>query len=89
MTKPAALSIDEAVALLEEFGPNCLLGICCPPERQREALARMLNIAMGTGSTADGKAAAACILDHFDLAPKGTITPLLRKASELALNGTP
>jgi len=44
----------------------CILGVCCPPgsPAQREALAKALE---GVESPAD------YMLEHFDLAPKGTL----------------
>lgn len=100
------MNLDEAIAKLEEFGPNCLLGICCPPGHQRALLAEAIAKRIGSrldefekggergapDRTREGLAgvlAADFILDHFDLAPKDSLTPLLRKAGELALNGKP
>lgn len=45
--------------------PCCILGVCCPPKKQREALARMIEEA---GSPA---AAAEAILAIADLVPLG------------------
>lgn len=88
------MTLDEAVAKLEEFGPNCALGICCPPGQQREVLARAIQSAARDGiggkiGPAAAGSVAAWILDHFDLAPKDSITPLLRKAGELAREQSP
>lgn len=81
------MTLDEAIALLKEFGPNCLLGICCPPEDQRVVLMKALVEGCGLEDGAADKASQ-WILDHFDLAPKDQFTPLLRKAGELAVAGT-
>ena len=62
----------------------CILGVCCPPgsAEQMDALAKELTKGAGTDH-AQSKAVAALILEHFDLAPKGTVTPLLRAAHAL------
>lgn len=63
----------------------CALGICCPPASVERitALAKIL-----TDNTDANKFtpmdAAACLLEHFDLAPKGTLEDLLRQISKLA-----
>lgn len=86
-------NINNALELIVNFGPNCMLGICCPPKRQAEVLAAAINQDLGWDSDARfaaekaaGTSVASWILNHFDLAPKDSITPLLRKAGELARN---
>lgn len=84
--------VNKSVELIQEFGPNCLLGICCPPAQQTEVLATAIANSFGWSAerteqkTGNAYAVAEWLLARFDLAPKGTITPLLRKAGELALN---
>ena len=61
---------------------NCLLSICCPPERQAEVFAKLL-VERGV----DAAAAASCatiVLGSFDLAPKGTMQPLIQEVARLA-----
>lgn len=87
------ISTRPSTAVAEEptipFGPNCLLGICCPPPRQLEQLASLLASELGWSAHKDDKstgnayAAAECVLKHFDLAPHGT-TALFRKVAEIA-----
>lgn len=74
-------------------GRNCLLAICCPPMAQRAALAEEFEQYIGAniGSeelTAElaGKLCATYLLSEFDLAPKDTVTPLLRLAVEIRDN---
>jgi hypothetical protein len=47
----------------------CLLGICCPPPKQEEALAAKLHEWAKVGGS---PAAARSLLAEYDLAPKGT-----------------
>lgn len=65
----------------------CALGICCPPASQRrvEALAKILNdTASMDGGKLDPMDAAACVLEHFDLATKGTLQPLIDDVAKMA-----
>lgn len=82
------MNLNEAIALIEPFGPNCLLGVCCPPKAQRDLLALALATTEKQGGAGmlseEADLAAGWILGHFDLAPKDSVTPLLRKAGELA-----
>ena len=63
----------------------CALGICCPPAsaEQIAGLAKIL-----TDNAARGKftaeSAATVILEHFDLAPKGMLQPLLVEAVRMS-----
>jgi len=83
-TKPPATSL----------GPNCLLGICCPPAQQVVRLAEALELAVSEMAGGDelrrtGPVAAICqhqaewLLSRFDVAPKGT-TDLFRKVVEIS-----
>jgi hypothetical protein len=79
-----SVSLDEAVALIDEFGPNCLLGICCPPASQRDVLAAAIAKTFARDvEPANAKLIAHWLLDHFDLVPKDSITPLLQLAGKL------
>ena len=75
-----SVTLDEAVALINELGPNCALGVCCPPHAQQAILVNALS------RCHDDDSKAAWILEHFDLAPKDSVTPLLRLAGRLARN---
>ncbi len=66
----------------------CILGICCPPDAARAKLAEQLGRSMaatrgtvvspsGGVPTAYAEAAADYVLSNFDLAPKGTLQPLV------------
>jgi hypothetical protein len=61
---------------------NCLLSICCPPERQAQVMAKFL-IEYGVDADA-AESCAKVILDTFDLAPKGTMQPLIQAVARLA-----
>lgn len=68
----------------------CILAVCCPggSDRQREALAEALDAAYredpnGVDRTT-ARQHADWILDHFDLAPKGTLDPLKQEVARLA-----
>lgn len=56
----------------------CAVGICCPPASAERvhALAKILED-KGAMMSVDAHLAAACVLEHFDLAPKGTLQPLI------------
>lgn len=61
---------------------NCLLSICCPPERRHEVMVKLL-VEKGV----DASAAAQCatvVLASFDLAPKNTLQPLIQEVARLA-----
>lgn len=62
----------------------CALGICCPPAsvQQRNALAKILTDNAAVPFTAE--TAAACLLEHFDLAPTGTLQPLIDAVAAMA-----
>lgn len=64
----------------------CILGICCPPAEARAKLIQQFKAAAVTTSNAsaavnmsDGhlEACADYVLNTFDLAPKGTLSPLV------------
>lgn len=64
----------------------CILGICCGGQNDRRAkaaLAAKMVREAGVPEAAAG-AAAAFILDTFDLAPKGTIAPYRDVVAALA-----
>ena len=72
----------------------CILAVCCPggSDRQRQALSTALEaIAQdhpdGVGARTIERAYADWILDHFDLAPKGTLDPLKEEIARLAKAG--
>jgi hypothetical protein len=52
----------------------CILGICCPPDKQGAALAAKLHEWAKTGGS---PAAARQLLAVFDLSPKGTTKAVL------------
>lgn len=60
----------------------CALGICCPPARAEEALAR--EMVKGGLSDESAKQAAKWVHDKFDLAPKGTLTELKAAIGKMA-----
>ena len=62
----------------------CILGVCCPPgsAEQLDALAKEMSKDLGV-TPEHTRRYAAWVLQHFDLAPKGTVTPLLRAAHAL------
>lgn len=62
----------------------CLLGICCPPEQQRAALAKLFA-KEGLDDTAAAKAAEV-VQAHFDLAPAGSLL-LLVEGIKRAIKG--
>lgn len=82
------MTLDEAMELIAAFGPNCLLGICCPPAQQRAAVASMVNSLLGGKDSQERRdlvdAVVGILLDRLDIAPKDSVTPLLKKAGELA-----
>lgn len=64
---------------------NCLTGACCPPAERRlvmtKALMEYCKCDRGTADKIGG-----WILDTFDLAPAGTLTPLVEAIARLARN---
>lgn len=62
---------------------NCLTTACCPPEQRQEVLAKWL-VANSTIQAVQANDVAALILKHFDLAPAGTLTPLVQEIARLA-----
>ena len=65
---------------------NCLLSICCPPERRVEVLAKWL-VTQGVDAHA-AESCARCMDQTFDLAPKGTLQPLIQVVARLARGQT-
>lgn len=61
---------------------NCLLSICCPPERYVEVMTKWL-VEQGVDAHA-AESCAKAIHNQFDLAPKGTIQPLIQEVARLA-----
>ena len=62
----------------------CLLGICCPPEEQRAALAKLFE-SEGLDKKAAEKAAEV-VYANFDLAPSGSLL-LLYEGVKRAIKG--
>ncbi len=69
----------------------CILAVCCPggSAKQREALAEALASASvdepdGIGARTTERRHADYVLDHFDLAPKGTLDALKAAIAALA-----
>lgn len=50
----------------------CILGLCCPPAAARTALVKELVKASGA-ETAYAEKCADYVLEHFDLAPHGSL----------------
>ena len=63
----------------------CILGVCCPPNsnRQSSALAGEMVKDGVCGEVKEAKAIAEWLFEHFDLGPKGTVTPLLQAGAKL------
>ena len=61
---------------------NCLLSICCPPERQMAVMATFLRERGVDEPAAEASAKAIC--ECFDLAPKGTLQPFIQEIARLA-----
>ena len=59
---------------------NCLTTACCPPEARAGALSAYL-IAHGIDTP---ERFAEFLFKHFDLAPVGTLTPLVAEVARLA-----
>lgn len=63
--------------------PCCLLGVCCAAvERRGEFVKELVHDLDHT--EAQAAAVADWILEHFDLAPKGTLQPLVDAIADLA-----
>ena len=64
---------------------NCVLEVCCDAssEAQYEALAQMLTHDLGPAPHKP-EAVATWVLQHFDLAPKGSLSALKREVARLA-----
>lgn len=61
-----------------------MIGACCPPEARAGALAKYLVEQQAVASLDDGLRVAELILKHFDLAPAGTLSPLVQEVARLA-----
>jgi hypothetical protein len=61
----------------------CILGVCCPPERRRDVLAASLVRDVGCDQK-DAVEIADWVVERFDLAPRGTLDPLIEAISEMA-----
>ena len=61
---------------------NCLLSICCPPERQVSVMAKFLT-EQGCDALA-AESAAKIVCASFDLAPKDTLQPFIQAIAKLA-----
>lgn len=61
----------------------CILGVCCPPAAQYEALETAIVKDLKC-SPEDARKHAAWTLKHFDLAPKGKLAPLVDAVVEMA-----
>ena len=61
---------------------NCLLSICCPPERQTAVMATFLRERGVDGHAAEATAKVIC--ECFDVAPKGTLQPFIQEIARLA-----
>lgn len=68
----------------------CALGICCPPAsaEQTAALAKIITDDTDINGKLTAADAAACVLEHFDLAPKGTIQDFVKQIARLARKHT-
>ncbi len=62
---------------------NCLLAVCCSPEAQRATFAKVL-VAQGVCVEPEAMKVAAWVLEHFDLAPAGTLGAFTATVSRLA-----
>lgn len=70
-------------------GPNCLLGICCPPKSPSAKQALMEEICAGLGWTTPPQHQAAkdvseWLLENYDLAPAHTLTKLFEAVATYA-----
>ena len=65
----------------------CAAGICCPPnsEQRIAALAKVIADNVSHDQTIPTWLnAARCVLEHFDLAPKGTLQPFIDAVATMA-----
>ena len=53
----------------------CILGVCCPPGSARQVRALEEEMVKAGCASADAEKMAPWILQHFDLAPAGTLAP--------------
>jgi hypothetical protein len=66
-------------------GPECcILEICCGGEEQEKALAMKIEAGVDGINKKEAYAVAEWIIDHYDLAPKGSLVQLKRTISTLA-----
>ena len=76
---------------------NCILAVCCPPERAAAALAKLMQDELGPADSTGifrepdwpitkdtAERVAAWIMKRFDLAEKGTLQPLKQSIARLA-----
>lgn len=59
----------------------CILGICCPPAKQRTAFVRYLADRVGL-SDKDAESTADVILADFDLVEKGTLNAFIESVNK-------
>lgn len=59
---------------------NCLTGACCPPELRAPALVKYMR----EHKIETPEQFAAFLFENFDLAPAGTLVPLVKDVSRLA-----
>ncbi len=64
----------------------CILGVCCPPAsaEQRDALATSLKTSHPHLADAHCADVAGWVLEHFDLAPAGSLTHLKSAIATMA-----
>lgn len=64
----------------------CILGVCCPPrsQEQADALAHEMVVDRVCVDQKDARRVAKWMLKHFDLAPQGTLAPLVREIARMA-----
>lgn len=60
---------------------NCIIAACCPPEARVHALQKWLTQFMPEGYAL---LAAQEVLKNFDLAPAGSLVPLVQAVAKLA-----
>lgn len=66
-------------------GPNCLLGICCPPRSPSAKASLAAEIHAGTGMEHEYCAkAAAWLLENYDLMPLGSTDQFKAEIARLA-----
>lgn len=64
----------------------CILGVCCPPNSAAsvQALAVEMEKARLYPDKKEAHACAKWMLENFDLAPKGTVAPLIAAIAKMA-----